>query len=86
MDDTNVPLVFYRFHYLSHGTRYQIFGGMIHAYKTKPACHRNEFGFPSIGLYKCIIPKGTLYYVGVDNDICAKRMLVIEEVNPNTAG
>lgn len=87
MDDANAPLSFEMFHYLPRGIRCQIFGGMIHAYKTKPM-FVDEYlpGFPKVGLYKCIIPKGTLYYAGVNGDICAKKMLVIEEVNPNTAG
>ena len=86
MDDTNTPLVIYKLHDLSDVVRYQIFGGMIHAYKTKPEyiC-TNAFTYPRIGWYKCIIPKGTLYYVGTNNDICAKQMLVVERVDSNTA-
>lgn len=55
--------------------------GMIHAYTSK---RRSMFAYRF--RYKCIIPKGTLYYKGIGGDICAKKMLVIEEVNPNTAG
>ena len=87
MDDTDAPLCIQKYEsFIRRGVKYQICRGMIHAYKTKPVFHSSEFGYPSMGLYKCIIPKGTLYYVGTDNDICAKKMLVIEEVNPNTAG
>lgn len=87
MDDTDIPLGFYRSDHCIRGSKYKIFGGMIHAYKTKPKLvSKLTSNCSRIGLYKCIIPKGTLYYVGIDNDICAKKMLVIEEVNPNTAG
>jgi hypothetical protein len=76
MDDTNTPIVFHKFHYHSKGIKYQIWGGMIHAYKTKAdAVH-----LPCVIIYKCIIPKETLYYVGTKGDICAKKMLVVEEV------
>lgn len=46
--------------------------GMIHAYA-------NIIHGPTLR-YKCIIPKGTLYYKGILNDICAKKMLVVEQV------
>lgn len=49
--------------------------GMIHAY-TYPI-------IPSscCFLYKCIIPKGTLYYKGINNNICAKKMLIVEQID-----
>ena len=51
-------------------------GGMIHAHQHKSiaikACGYNG------RIYKCIIPKGTLYFKGINNDICAKQMLVVE--------
>lgn len=81
IDDTNTRLHSRSSIYRSEeGVRWQIWSGMIHAYKTKPVFRRSERGYPKIGLYKCIIPKGTLYYVGIDNDICAKKMLIVEEV------
>lgn len=87
MDDTNFrSCVFQSAWRRSKGVRYEIWGGMIHAFRTKPALRTDECRFPRTGIYKCIIPKGTLYYVGIDNDICAKQMLVVEELNPNTAG
>lgn len=49
--------------------------GMIHAY-TQPRILCGPGGF----LYKCIIPKNTLYYKGMFGDICAKKMLVVEQV------
>lgn len=58
------------------GTRFQIFGGMIHAY-TKLEYSNGPWPFT---IFKCIIPKGTLYYKGTSGNICAKKMLVIEQV------
>lgn len=81
MDDTDKPLSISRF-----GWTRQVRAGMIHAYKTKAAADNDPICRFKRHTYKCIIPKGTLYYVGVYGDICAKKMLVIEEVNPNTAG
>lgn len=52
--------------------------GMIHAYQHKHIAIRKCGCWSRI--YKCIIPKGTLYFKGIDNDICAKQMLVIERV------
>lgn len=30
-------------------------------------------------LFKCIIPKGTEYYIGLNNDICARAIQFVEE-------
>lgn len=59
------------------GVRFQIYSGMIHAFTNLEICNK---GPHRIVLYKCIIPKGTLYYRGVLDEICAKKMLVIERV------
>lgn len=84
MDDTNVPLRISQYGYLH--PLHRISSGMIHAYQTEIRALANRFHTFKRHTYKCIIPKGTLYYIGIDGDICAKKMLVIEEVNPNTAG
>jgi hypothetical protein len=55
---------------------FRIYGGMIHAY-TKLEYSRSPW---SLAIFKCIIPKGTLYYKGTSGDICAKKMLVVEQV------
>ena len=55
---------------------FRIYGGMIHAY-TKLEYSRSPW---YLAIFKCIIPKGTLYYKGTSGDICAKKMLVIEQV------
>lgn len=48
--------------------------GMIHAYTSQ----RSVFAYRL--RYKCIIPKGTLYYKGINGDICAKKMLIVEQI------
>lgn len=58
------------------GTRFLIYGGMIHAY-TKLEYSK---GPCPLAIFKCIIPKGTLYYKGTSGDICAKKMLIVEQV------
>lgn len=49
-----------------------VHGGMFHAYTERVlrtlACI----------VVKCIIPKGTLYFKGTDNDICAKTLILQE--------
>lgn len=60
------------------GARFQIYGGMIHAFPDLNICSNGTSC--RIVVYKCIIPKGTLYYKGVLDDICAKKMLVVERV------
>lgn len=59
-----------------HGSRFLIKGGMIHAFCDKELIYDKE----SFVLFKCIIPKGTLYYKGRYHDICAKKMIVVEQV------
>lgn len=57
-------------------TRFQIHGGMIHAYTNLES---SKAPWP-LATFKCIIPKGTLYYKGTSGDICSKKMLVVERV------
>lgn len=80
MDDTGVDVDEVDFtttwvHGCEMGPFRRIGRGMIHAY-TYPiriaACY---------SLYKCIIPKGTLYYKGINNNICAKKMLIVEQID-----
>lgn len=56
--------------------RFRIYGGMIHAFTKLEYC---SSPWP-LAIFKCIIPKGTLYYKGTLGDICAKKMLVVEQV------
>lgn len=47
-------------------------GGMFHAYTKRIPWASNSV------VVKCIIPKGTLYFKGIDNDICAKTLILQE--------
>ena len=56
----------------------KIGNGMIHAY----ARQRDVIiCYGPTSIYKCIIPKGTLYYKGISGNICAKKMLIVEQIN-----
>lgn len=59
-----------------YNARFRIYGGMIHAY-TKLEYSKGPW---PVVIFKCIIPKGTLYYKGTSGDICAKKMLIVEQV------
>ena len=58
-----------------------IYGGVIHAYRDKDTA-KNEAWPRSTGkvVYKCIIPKGTRYMIGVFSDICAKKIKFVERI------
>jgi len=58
--------------------RLQIYGGMIHAFTNLGICSNGTSC--RIMVFKCIIPKGTIYYKGTNDDICAKKMLIVEKV------
>lgn len=66
------------------GYRYQVFGGMFHAYaKLDCAIASLIVAEPHLVIIKCIIPKGTLYYKGIiKGDICA-RTLILQEICGN---
>lgn len=71
MDDSNKAI---QKRACASGNTYLIAGGMIHAYIKEPLLYDHH-----VLCYKCIIPKGTLYYVSYDHsEICAKRMLITE--------
>lgn len=68
--------------------RFRINGGMLHAFSTEKqakyfafmknaGCTKSEQKYIAT---KCIIPKGTLYYKGVWDDICAKKMILKHEI------
>lgn len=56
------------------GDLYSIGKGWIHCYQDI------KFHCKGTKLLKCIIPKGTLYYIGINGDICAKRLIIVKEV------
>lgn len=43
----------------------RVHGGFIH-------CYMNKYG----GEIRCIIPKGTLYYKGLSEELCARKLFV----------
>lgn len=49
--------------------------GYIHAL-------RGPYGRALYHVYKCIIPKGTEYYIGLNDDICARAIQFVEEYKP----
>ena len=60
-------------------TLYSVQGGAIHAYSSEER-GRAEVYFYNDALFECIIPKGTKYAVGNDNDICAKKIKFIKRI------
>lgn len=57
--------------------------GMIHAYQDVERARRAMERFPlwaPLEIYECIIPKGTLYFKGLDGDICSKKLLIVKRV------
>lgn len=81
MDDTSKPI---EIGHLPIGTTYKdmilskpaytIGAGMIHAYIDSNSI--KNFAYHK--KFKCIIPKGTEYYTGLNKDICAKKLLIVE--------
>lgn len=84
MDDTNKPVKIENVPIGSISIRekildkpaYGIRAGMIHAYRNSDLIQNYTF----YKKFKCIIPKGTEYYIGLKEDICAKKLLIIEQV------
>lgn len=56
------------------GDLYSIGKGWIHCYQDL------TFHCKGSKIIKCIIPKGTLYYIGINGDICSKRLIIVKEV------
>lgn len=56
------------------GDLYSIGNGWIHCYQDIP------FHYTGTKILKCIIPKGTLYYIRITGDICSKRLIIVKEV------
>ena len=54
----------------------EIRGGMFHAFTKRILWTLDRV------VVKCIIPKGTLYFKGINNDICAKTLILQEIVEP----
>lgn len=58
------------------GTTSMVGDGFIHVYK----CPRYQFGHLT---FKCIIPKGTKYFIGDHGDLAAKEIIFLERINYN---
>jgi hypothetical protein len=56
------------------GTSLIVNDGFIHVYK----CPRYQFGQIT---FKCIIPKGTKYFIGLHGDLAGKKIIFLERVN-----
>jgi hypothetical protein len=63
---------FFCYHVL--GTTLVVNGGFIHVY-TYP---KHDWEYIT---FKCIIPKGTKYFVGLHGDLAAKEIIFLEKVN-----
>lgn len=60
---------------------YHITEGAIHACATEEkAWDYYKYGSMGNSIFKCIIPKGTRYAVGIDDDICAKKIKFIKRI------
>lgn len=57
---------------------YQIEEGAIHAYQELSKA-RSEAGLWCM-VFKCVIPKGTKYAVGLYGDICAEKMKFVQKI------
>lgn len=61
--------------------------GYIHAWQDKKHAHLSamwislDFCHYVPIICKCVIPKGTLYFKGEKNDICAKKLKIVEKLN-----
>lgn len=84
MDDTSKPVkiknVPFGSTYLGkviNTPAYEISTGMIHAYTNPDLIVTNLTFYKK---FKCIIPKGTRYYTGLNDDICAKKLLIIKQI------
>lgn len=66
------PFRFFCYHIL--GTTGIVGDGFIHVYKDPQQSHCGCITF------KCIIPKGTKYFVGALNDYAAKKIVFLEEI------
>jgi hypothetical protein len=60
--------------------------GYFHSYRRETDAHRRRqiYGAPEANVYKCIIPKGSYYYVGYDpvwlDCFASKKLKIIERV------
>lgn len=59
---------------------WQIGKGYIHAFLSKNLAYitcSTTFDDSVHRVYKCMIPKGTKYYTGINSEICAKKLIIL---------
>lgn len=60
--------------------------GFLHAFRTHiAAIHwrrvmQGREPYTSFVIAECIIPAGTRYYIGIDNDICSKKLRLVKVI------
>lgn len=47
--------------------------GFIHAFQ-------RDYGFRGYATFECIIPKGTEYFIGIDNHIASKEIIFLKQL------
>jgi len=69
-------------HYMWGEERYRKVGRGLHAYTTKNrAFHTKNIGRnKSREVFNAIIPKGSVYYLGDDNDIVSNQLIVNDQI------
>jgi hypothetical protein len=50
--------------------------GFIHTFRVEHAIRVNKYE----SVFKCIIPKGTKYFVGINNDYASERIIFLEKL------
>lgn len=50
--------------------------GFIHTFRVEDAIRINKYE----SVFKCIIPKGTKYFVGINNDYASERIIFLEQL------
>ena len=80
------------FEYTSYkGDLYSLSKGFIHTYSTFGKILKNSVTFDICGrmttkshMFKCIIPKGSKYWVGQDLDLCSDKIIYKKEIDINS--
>ena len=63
--------LFFTQHILGMGSI--VYDGFIHTLSPSCKC-------PLYTVFKCIIPKGTKYFVGIDNDYASEQIIFLEQL------
>lgn len=61
---------------------YCIRGGVLHCYKSKHNAKEHRKWSCNSVVYKCIIPKGSKYYVSIDDiEICSDKLILLTKIH-----